>query len=237
MSLLKTERIVSGAIGDLMPVAQRVMMHFRGPGREVTGQPRMAAANHGWYVPPSWEISIHAPTFRAIGQHRGALKIELLPQLGTTMIRVSAGVFGFPTGTEQLTWKVKLGQLWREIKQSELHDDALLVCEEYLSEAALKAGQDGFPPAQMMLPPGQPPHGHPGYAQPPGYAPPPGYAQPPGFPQPGPAWVQEPQQFQAVPQPQPAAPTPPAGTAFCSQCGAPAAADARFCPSCGAKRG
>ncbi|EOD68956.1 hypothetical protein, partial [Amycolatopsis vancoresmycina] len=167
MNLLKTERIVSVALPDLTPVAHRIMNHFAGPEREVAGQPRMMM-NYGYYLPPSWEISIHERSFRPIGQHRGALKIELVPQAGTTMVRLSAGVFGIPVGTEQLTWKVKLGQLWRDIRQTGLHDDALLQSEEFLTEAAHQLAERGGPaPAPpQLLPPGQPPYGQPVFAPP-----------------------------------------------------------------------
>lgn len=211
MNLLKTERIVTAALPDLAPVAHQIMHHFWNAQHEVAGQPR-ALPQHGYFLPPTWEISVHQRTFRQIGPHRGALKLELVPQAGITLIRVSAGVYGMPVGSEQLTWKVKLGQLWREIKQSGLHDDALLVSEEYLTEAALKV--TGGEPQPPMLPPAQVPHAGQAFLPPQGY----------------PAWTPQAQPV-AVPQP------PAASTAFCSECGTSVSTAAKFCPECGSKRG
>ncbi|KOV85026.1 zinc ribbon domain-containing protein [Nocardia sp. NRRL S-836] len=198
MNLLKTERIVHHTVPDLGPVAQRIMQHFAGAQYVVAGQPRATPQHPGYAMPPAWEISLHAPSFRQIGQHRGAVKLELVPHAGITLIRVSPGVFGMPVGSEQLTWAVKLGQLWREIKQSELHDNALLVSEEYVTEAALRAG----PAPQMppMLPQAQP-----------------SFASPPGEP----AWAVTPQPLQQDTAFCPGCGGRVAVTArFCPECGA-----------------
>jgi hypothetical protein len=212
MNLLKTERIVYHTVADLGPVAQRIMQHFVDIRYVVAGQPRATPQHPGYFMPAAWEISVHAASFRQIGQHRGAVKLELVPHAGITLIRVSAGVFGMPVGSEQLTWAVKLGQLWREIKQSELHDNALLVAEEYVTEAAMRAGTGPVPAMPQMLPQGQS-----------AYTPPPQQV-----------WAAPPQP-QA--QPQPLQPQSRQDTAFCSECGGRVATTAKFCPECGAKRG
>jgi hypothetical protein len=220
MSLLKTERIVQATVQDLGPVAQRIMHHFWNAEHEIAGQPRALPQHHGYYMPPAWEISVHVRTFRPIGPHRGALKLELLPHAGITVVRASAGVFGMPVGSEQLTWKVKLGQLWREIKQTALHDDVLLVSEEYLTEAAMQAGGGELQPPQMQMPQMSqllPPSGQAAYGSP---VPPQAY----------PAWASQPRPQQ--PQPQQSQPS----TVFCPECGNQVSATAKFCPECGTRR-
>ena len=217
MNLLKSERIVQAVVHDLGPVAQRIMHHFWNAKHEVAGQPRSMPQHQGYFMPAAWEISLHQPSFRQIGPHRGALKLEIVPHAGITLIRVSAGVFGMPVGSEQLTWKVKLGQLWREIKVSELHDDALLVSEEYLTEAAMQVNGGG-PAMPPMLPPGQAAYGQPAQQQ-----------------ELYPAWTPG-TQPQSQPQPQQQAQAQ-ADTVFCPECGSRVSLSAKFCSECGTKRG
>jgi len=229
VSFFKTERIVMVALPDLAPVARRIIDHFRAGGRDVAGQPCMVVS-YGHYMPTSWEITIHERTFRSIGQFRGALKIQLVPQAGTTMVRISAGILGIPAGHEQLAWKIKLGQLWRDIKKSGLHDDALLVSEDFLSQARqLFMEQDGGspgPPRWPGHPPGQPIQGPPGEAPRFDYSawPADRHQQPPGG---------RPQAGGRHPG---SAPVPPPDDAYCSGCGTPLTSDARFCSTCGSQR-
>jgi len=144
MSAFKSERVVPLGVPDLAPVSADLVRHFQDRGYEAMGVRRPDDA---------WEISItKGGVFKAAVGLRTALKVELLPQPGATLVRAGAGVFGkqaVPTAlTLFVAWPVLLTQAWGLINQAGLDDEAIKAAEVSLNRLArLEAAQGKGPDA------------------------------------------------------------------------------------------
>jgi hypothetical protein len=144
MSTWKSERTFWITVPDLSPVAQAVMRHFEDGGFQAAGT-RTGIGG--------WDISISkGGTFKAVVGLKSALKIEITPQEGTTLVRAGVGIFGqqsVPTAlTLLVAWPVVVTQAWGLIKQARLDDEAVEVVEQNLTRVA--AGRGVGAPASAM---------------------------------------------------------------------------------------
>ena len=132
MSAFKKEQFVSAHSKDLPSVGQEIAQHFQQQGYSVEVEPSVVGAT---------VVSLHKPgIFRAVLGMNTALKINLEPVNGGTMVRAEIGMWGHqvaPTAIMLLVaWPVLLTQIWGLVQQSKLDDEAVRIATETLHKTA-----------------------------------------------------------------------------------------------------
>ncbi|XUL86169.1 zinc ribbon domain-containing protein [Streptomyces galilaeus] len=138
MSPFSSEKVIAVSVPDLTPVAEDLVTHFQERGYETVA----TADQDGGH-----EIGItKGGTFKKAVGLRTALKIDLVPQSGSTLVRAGAAIF-----TKQMaplaiasfvTSAVLLPQIWGLISQAGLDDEAIKVAELSLNRLhRLSAGK------------------------------------------------------------------------------------------------
>ena len=132
MSAFKKEQFVAVLAKDLPSVGQEIAQHFQQQGFAVDVEPSVVGAT---------VVSLHKPgIFRAVLGLKTALKINLEPVNGGTMVRAEIGMWGHqiaPTAIMLLVaWPVMLTQIWGLVQQSKLDDEAVRIASESLHRIA-----------------------------------------------------------------------------------------------------
>ncbi|MFE2140850.1 zinc ribbon domain-containing protein [Streptomyces sp. NPDC059456] len=140
MSAFSSEKVVGVTASDLAPVASDLIAHFKERGYETTGTTGADGVGH--------EVSItKGGMFKKALGLRTALKIEILPDPGGTLVRAGVGIFGkqaLPFAIAMLvTWPVLLTQIWGLVNQAGLDDEAIKVAELSLNRLARLGGRPG----------------------------------------------------------------------------------------------
>lgn len=150
MSVFKSEKLIGITVPDLAPVAHELIQHFQERGFEVTGAQNEKSG---------WDVSItKGGMFKAVLGLKTALKIEIQPQPGATLVRAGTGIFGrqaVPTAITMLVfWPVLLSQMWGLIRQANLDDEAIKVIEVCLGRLSRLGSQAArVAPAPYGTPP------------------------------------------------------------------------------------
>jgi hypothetical protein len=126
MGTFNSTKTVPYVVGDLAPVAQEVMDHFKQQDYEVieTNIPMGGV-----------QVSIRkGGTFKAIIGMKTALNIKIEPVANGTTVEAGVGIFGqqaIPTAITLLVfWPVIIAQVWNMAQESKLDEEALRVAEE-----------------------------------------------------------------------------------------------------------
>lgn len=129
MSMFKSEKLVPITVPDLAPVAQELAEHFKQRNYEVECLPLPTAG---------WQVGItRGGMFKAAVGLKSALKIQIEPSPGGTIVRAGAGIFSkqaIPTAISMLVaWPVLLTQVWGLIREAGLDGEAVKVVEVSLT--------------------------------------------------------------------------------------------------------
>jgi hypothetical protein len=132
MSAFKKEQFVPVIAQDLPSAGQEIARHFQQQGYSVEVEPSVVGAT---------VVSLHKlGIFRAVLGLKTALKINLEPVNGGTMVRAEIGMWGHqvaPTAIMLLVaWPVLLTQIWGFVQQSKLDDEAVRIAAETLHKMA-----------------------------------------------------------------------------------------------------
>lgn len=132
MGTFKSEKIIGISTGDLAPVAEDLIAHFKEQGYETTG---LQVEGGGW------DITIaKGGVFKAALGLKAALSIEIRRHPGATSVKAGVGLFkrrAAPAVAVGLLYPpALLGQAWGLIRQASLDDEAIRVVEASLTRRA-----------------------------------------------------------------------------------------------------
>jgi len=138
MGVFKSQKHIPIGYGSLHNVANDLMMHFRAKDFGVSGEETISGG---------WEVSIHkGGTLKALLGLKTALKINLEPAAGGTLVKAGIGIFGqqvVPSVFTLLLRPLAVTQIWGIVKQSRLDDEAIQVVEQSLTARAASTRNTG----------------------------------------------------------------------------------------------
>lgn len=141
MGAFSSSKTIPIMVADLGPVANDVVLHFRGQGYETAAQPTLTGG---------WDVSItKGGMFKSVIGTKTALKIAITPDRSQTNVRASVGIFGLqaiPSAISLLLfWPLLVTQIVGLVRQSHLDEEAMSCVEDSLKAHAVEGAVASVP--------------------------------------------------------------------------------------------